>query len=82
MLWESKLKVGQKHLIWKFQSYVEFCKGLGHDLMNQAHAMHFIIISKKNVLNAKFELMENLFFRASHCHNPNIQIPKNVHQGA
>jgi hypothetical protein len=50
--------------------------------MNQAHAMHFIIISKKYVLNAKFELMENLFLRASHCHSPNIQIPKNVHQGA
>jgi len=82
MLWESKLKVGQKKLIWKFQSYVSFWKGLGHDLMNQAHVMHFIIISKKYVLDAKFELMENLFLRASHCHNPNIQIPKNVHQGA
>jgi hypothetical protein len=34
---KSKLKVGQKNLIWKFHSYVAFWKGLGHDLMNQTH---------------------------------------------
>jgi hypothetical protein len=49
--------------------------------MNQTHAMHFSII-KKHVLDAKFEFTENIFFRASHYHNPKIQIPKNVYQGA
>ncbi len=33
-LWESRLKVGFKKLIWKFHSYVAFWEVLGHDLMN------------------------------------------------
>jgi hypothetical protein len=45
LLWKSRLKVGQKHLIWNFHSYIAFWKVLGFNLMNQAHAMHFSIIS-------------------------------------
>jgi hypothetical protein len=40
--WKWVLKI----YIWKLHSYVTFWKGLGHDLMNQAHAMHFSIIFK------------------------------------
>jgi len=57
-------KVDWKKLIWKFHSYDAFWKDLGHDLMNQAHAMHFSIISKKHVLNVKFEFMENLLLKS------------------
>jgi hypothetical protein len=58
MLWENISKVGQK----KFHSYVAFWKGLGHDLMNWAHAMHFSIM-KKYVLDAKSKFMKNLLLK-------------------
>jgi hypothetical protein len=48
LLWESRLKVGQINLIWNFHSYVVVWKGLGHDLMNQTHVMHFSAYQKKS----------------------------------
>jgi hypothetical protein len=46
MLWKNKFKEGQKTLIWKFHSYFSDWKGLRHDIMNQAHGMHFSIYQK------------------------------------
>jgi len=51
--------------------------------MNQTHEMHFSIKSKKHVLDAKFEFMENIFLKGFTLSiNPKVQILKNVYQGA
>ncbi len=72
LLWKNRLKVSQKTLIWNFHLYVAFGKGLGHDLMNQTHAMHFSIISKNVVWMPNPNLWKTYFWKASHCHNPKI----------
>jgi hypothetical protein len=76
-LWENRFKIGQKNLIWKLHSYFAFWKGLRHDLMSQAHPMHFSIITKNMFWMSNLNLWKIYFWMASHCHNPNIQIPKN-----
>jgi hypothetical protein len=75
-------KVGQNKFIWKFHSYVAFWKGLGHDLMNQTHAMHFSIISKNMFWMPNLSSWKTYFWGASHCYNPRIQISRNVYQVA
>jgi hypothetical protein len=55
------MKVGKKKIIWKLHSYVAFGQGLGHNLMNQAHAMHFSIISKKLFWMPNMSLWKTFF---------------------
>jgi hypothetical protein len=62
-------KGGQKNLFENFIC-VAFWKGLGHDWMNQTHAM------------PNLSLWKTYFWGASHCYNLRIQISKNVYQVA
>jgi hypothetical protein len=66
LLWKRRLKVGQKHLIWNFHSYVAFWKGLGHSLMNQTQAMHFSIIFKKTCFGCQIWVYWKLNFEGLH----------------